>query len=85
MRRVGDDRDVAKLSDDTKAIELWPCGYDASCKFRNCHAKATTIARGVDAGGRPLRQYELCATHADQITERERAKGRQIVKRIVGP
>jgi hypothetical protein len=47
-----------------KAIELWPCGYDAPCKVKSCKARATTIARAVDAGGRPIRQYELCATHA---------------------
>ncbi len=72
------------MADDTKIIELWPCGYDAPCKVRNCKLKATTIARSVDGGGRPMRQYELCATHAEQITERERAKGREVVKRGVG-
>jgi len=54
------------MPDDSKSIELWPCGYQAPCKVRNCKAKATIIARSVDAGGRPLRQYELCAKHADQ-------------------
>jgi len=42
-----------KLTTDTKIIELWPCGYDAPCKVRNCKLKATTIARSVNAGGRP--------------------------------
>jgi hypothetical protein len=63
------------LADDIKAVELWPCGYQAPCKVRNCRAKATTIARSVDAGGRPLRQHELCATHAEQVSERERGRG----------
>jgi hypothetical protein len=71
------------MPDGTKAIELWPCQYQAPCKVRNCRAKATTIARSVDAGGRPLRQYELCATHAEQIAERERGRGREIVTRGV--
>jgi hypothetical protein len=71
------------LADDLKAIELWPCGYDARCKARNCKAKATTIARSVDAGGRPIRQHELCAAHAESIAERERGKGREIVTRGV--
>jgi hypothetical protein len=67
-----------------KAIELWPCGYDAPCKVKSCRARATTIARSADAGGRPMRQYELCAVHAEQVAERERGKGREIVKRAVG-
>src|ERR1700756_558291 len=59
----------------TKAIELWPCAYDAPCKFRNCRLRATTIARGIDAGGRPRRQYELRATHANRVAERVRSRG----------
>jgi hypothetical protein len=38
------------MPDDVKAIELWPCRYDAPCKVRNCRASATTIARSVDSG-----------------------------------
>jgi hypothetical protein len=72
------------LSDDTKTIELWPCGYDARCNVRNCKAKATTLARSVDAGGRPMNQYELCSVHAQQVAERERGKGREILKRPSG-
>jgi hypothetical protein len=37
------------MPDDTKTIELWPCGYDARCNVRDCKAKATTLARSVDA------------------------------------
>jgi len=70
-----------KLSNDVKAIELWPCGYDALCKVRNCKARATTIARSVDAGGRPIKQYELCAPHAESVAERERGRGREVVIR----
>jgi hypothetical protein len=44
---------------------------------QNCRAKATTIARSVDAGGRPLRQYELCQAHAESVAERERDRGRE--------
>jgi hypothetical protein len=72
------------LPDETKTIELWPCGYDARCKVRNCKAKATTLARSVDAGGRPMKQYELCSAHADQVAQREKLKGRDIVRRGVG-
>jgi hypothetical protein len=38
------------------------------------------IARSVDAGGRPMRQYELCDVHAEQVAAREQAKGRKIIK-----
>jgi len=72
------------MGDDTKTIELWACGYDAPCKVHNCKLKAIIIARSVDAGGRPLRQYELCAAHAEQIAERERSKGREVVRRGIG-
>jgi hypothetical protein len=66
------------VNPDVKAIELWLCGYSATCRARSCKARATTIARSVDTGGRPLKQYELCDAHARQITERERARGRNI-------
>ena len=67
------------MADETKGIEFWPCGYQACCNAKNCAAKAKKIARSVDAGGRPMRQYELCDAHAEQIAERERGKGRQII------
>jgi len=38
--------------------------------------KTTTIARSVDDGDRPERQYELCSIDAEQVVERERTKGR---------
>jgi hypothetical protein len=41
------------------------------------------IARSVDNGGRSLKQFELCQVHCEQVSERERAKGGQIV--IRGP
>jgi hypothetical protein len=72
------------MPDETKTIELWLCGYDARCKVRNCKARATTLARSVDNHGRPLRQHELCAVHTEQVAERERAKGREVVRREVG-
>ena len=72
------------MAADAKIIDLWPCGYQAPCKVRNCRAPATTLARLVDSGGRPIRQYELCQVHAEQVAERERDKGRQIVAREVG-
>lgn len=60
-----------------KVIELWPCGYQALCNVKSCQLKATMIA----IGGWPSKRYELCAVHAEQIAERERAKGREIVTR----
>ena len=72
------------MVDETKAIELWPCGYDVRCNVRDCKAKATTLARSVDAGGRPIKQYELCSVHADQVAQREKFRGRDIATRGVG-
>jgi hypothetical protein len=66
------------LTDETKTIELWPCGYDARYNVQNCEAKATTLARSVDTGGRPMKQYELCSVHADQVAQREKLKSREI-------
>jgi hypothetical protein len=71
------------MPDETRAIEFWPCGYQAPCQVRNCQLKATTIARSVDASGRPMKQYELCQAHTDQVTARELAKGRQGIERRI--
>jgi hypothetical protein len=72
------------MVDEIQTIELWHCGYDARCKVRNCKAKATTLARSVDNHGRPLKQYELCVVHTEQVAKRERGKDRQVVTREVG-
>jgi hypothetical protein len=60
-------------------IELLNCLYEAGCRGRGCHSKATIIARSFDAGGRPVRQYELCPSHAERVVERELNKGRKII------
>jgi hypothetical protein len=64
-----------------KTIELLPCRYHIACRAKDCRRKATVIARSYDTGGRPLRQYELCQPHADQVVEREKGRGREIVTR----
>ena len=51
MYRLGNPRNPTELNDDVKDIELWPCGYQAQYRVKNCKAKATTIARSIDAGG----------------------------------
>jgi hypothetical protein len=66
--------------DEPAAIELRRCLYRVRCNVRTCRAQATMIARSVDAGGRPMRQYELCDFHAEQVATRERAKGRKVMK-----
>jgi hypothetical protein len=62
-----------------KMIELPPCQYHIVCRALNCKHHATVIARSYDSGGRPLKQYELCQQHADQVVERERGRGLEIV------
>jgi hypothetical protein len=66
--------------DEPAVIELRRCLYQVRCNVRACQAKATMIARSVDAGGRPMRQYEVCDVHAEQVATRERAKGRTVIK-----
>jgi hypothetical protein len=66
--------------DEPAAIELRRCLYRVRCNVRACHVNATMIARSVDAGGRPMRQYELCDVHGEQVARRERAKGRKVMK-----
>jgi hypothetical protein len=68
------------MAGEVKEIELWPCGYEATCRVKNCSATATIIACAVDGIGRPSMQYELCVPHAEQIAKRERGKGRAIVQ-----
>jgi hypothetical protein len=72
------------MTDETKEIELWPCGYDARCQVKNCKAKATMVARSMDSGGRAIRQNELCTVHAEHVADREKGRGRDIVRREVG-
>jgi hypothetical protein len=67
------------VADETKTIELWPCRYDARCSVKNCRAKATTLARGVDNV-----KYELCHAHAEQVAVREKGRGREVVRREIG-
>ena len=64
--------------------KLWPCGYQAQCKVRSCKAKATIVARSIDNQDRPMRQYELCHPHTDQVVKREQGRGREIVNFEVG-
>jgi hypothetical protein len=61
--------------DEPAAIELRHCLYQVRCNVRACQAKATIIARC-----RPMKQYELCDVHAEQVATRERAKGRKVIK-----
>jgi hypothetical protein len=60
-------------------IELRRCLYPATCSAKNCRAIATIVDRSVDAGGRPMKQYEVCDMHADVVTTHERVKGRKII------
>ena len=48
-------------------IHLLLCGYAVTCTVRGCHGRATTLARYADNQGRPLRQRELCARHAEWL------------------
>ena len=48
-------------------IQLLTCGYSAQCTVRGCRVRASMLARYTDGQGRPLKQRELCARHADWL------------------
>jgi len=68
------------LSDETKTIEVLPCGYQTRCKVQGCEAPATTILRGLDCRGRHTIHWEVCTPHSEQAIVREAHKGRQVVR-----
>jgi hypothetical protein len=68
------------LSNETKTIELLPCGYQTQCKVKNCKVPATTILRGLDGRGHPTVQWEVCTPHSEVVIEREARKGRAVVR-----
>jgi hypothetical protein len=72
------------MADDTKPIELWPCGYDARCNVRNCKAKRTR-SRGawILAGDRFGNMS--CVRYSRSSCAEEKLKGRDIVRRGGGP
>ena len=69
------------MADETKTIGLGSSRYRSLYRGMELQAPPKPIAKSYDSGGRPLRQHELCQRHADQVVERERAKGREIVSR----
>jgi hypothetical protein len=60
-------------------VELARCEYTSRCRARTCRARATVIARKLDAPGRFIRKIELCDRHAEVVAKRERAKRLEIV------
>jgi hypothetical protein len=50
------------------SLACWTCSVRMS-EFPP--GEATTIARHVEAGDRPIKEYELCAPHAESVAERE--------------
>jgi hypothetical protein len=80
MCRLGDHRDAAKLSSETKTIEVLPCGYNAQCRVKNCKDRATVILRGLNSIGRPTKQWECCTSHSEAVILREAQRGRNVVR-----
>jgi hypothetical protein len=44
-------------------VVILRCGYRAKCVTPGCGNVARAIVRYADAGGRPLRQEEICNAH----------------------
>jgi hypothetical protein len=64
----------------TKTIEVLRCRYASPCRVKGCTAPATTILRGLDHGGRPTVQWEVCTPHSEQAIVREAQRGRNVVR-----
>ena len=59
-------------------IELRRCLYLPCAAPVAVAPKPPRSSRSVDCGGRPMKQYELCYIHANQVAERERAERRKV-------
>jgi hypothetical protein len=69
---------AGEISDAVAGICIYECGYNARCDARNCTRVAVTVARSIDKIGRPLKQYDLCATHTEFVVRREVQRGREV-------
>ena len=56
-------------------LRIHRCRCVSRCKKPGCQERATLIAEKTDAGGRRLRQIELCTRPCDIVVARERARG----------
>jgi len=52
--------------------------YRARCTELRCQNRARLILRYADAGGRPIRNWELCHAHARVKLARDRAAGLKV-------
>ena len=56
-----------------RTLRIHRCKYVSKCKARRCQERATLVAEKVDAGGRHIRQIELCLIHCAVVIKRERS------------
>jgi hypothetical protein len=64
------------LKDEKPAeVRIERCFYVAPCRARRCDRRGPFVARYLDSMGRFLRQFELCAAHADRLAIRDKARG----------
>jgi len=56
-------------------LTILHCRYPIRCRAERCVSGAVTILRKSEASGRPLRQIELCISHAEIVIRRERHRG----------
>ncbi len=69
------------MPDDTKVIELWPCGYRAPCKVNNCKAKATTTARSVRLAAVRNANMSCAPCMPSRLRSESGVGGQEIVRR----
>jgi hypothetical protein len=65
---------------ETRTIQVLRYRYSSPCRVKGCSAPATTNLRGLDHGGRPTVQWEVCTPHSEQTIMREAHKGRHVVR-----
>jgi hypothetical protein len=67
------------MADETKAIEFWPCGYQARCNARNFTTKANSSPVVSTLADDPCGNMSYAIRTLNKSAARERGKGRQII------
>jgi hypothetical protein len=50
-----------------REVEVWPCGYSATCSALNCRRGGPKILRYLDSQGGRYRQRDVCKTHVREL------------------
>jgi hypothetical protein len=67
-----------EFSEQPAILDIYRCAYSAPCRARGCRMRGILIALKCDAGGRPIRQIELCLDHTRVVMAREATRRLEI-------